>query len=52
MGNRVLEERHDKNLVASIILFYDRRDTYNGDTFNKHNINQTLDPQNQYLSLI
>ncbi|KAH0698734.1 hypothetical protein KY284_012949 [Solanum tuberosum] len=42
MGGRVLEERHEKNLVVSIILLSDGRDTYKGDTVNQHNINQNL----------
>ncbi|KAK6796394.1 hypothetical protein RDI58_004095 [Solanum bulbocastanum] len=42
MGGSVLEERHEKNLVVSIILLSDGRDTNNGDTVNQHNINQNL----------
>ncbi|KAH0698737.1 hypothetical protein KY284_012952 [Solanum tuberosum] len=49
MGDRVLEERHEKNPVASIILFSIGRDTYNGDTLNQHIINQNLRSSKQIL---
>lgn len=44
-GVRVLEERHERNPVASIVLLSDGRDTYNGD-----NANQRRSPRNRRSS--
>ncbi|MCD7466110.1 hypothetical protein HAX54_002509 [Datura stramonium] len=44
-GVRVLEERRERNPVASIVLLSDGRDTYNGD-----NANQRRSPRNRRSS--
>ncbi|XP_016494511.2 E3 ubiquitin-protein ligase WAV3-like [Nicotiana tabacum] len=57
IGARVLEERREKNPVASIILLSDGRDTYNSDNVNRRNSNRNHRSSNptlipDYLSLL
>ncbi|XP_009780877.1 E3 ubiquitin-protein ligase WAV3-like [Nicotiana tabacum] len=57
IGACVLEERREKNPVASIILLSDGRDTYNSDNANRRNSNRNHRSSNptlipDYLSLL